>query len=234
MDKQSLERLLDRGESIERIAKRFGKDPSTVSYWMKKYGLTSPYAEKHAARGGIERERLDALVEAGLSIAEIAAAVGRSKSAVRHWLRRYELQTRGSAGRKAVGKKRAARGAGALTIEMSCPHRGETTFVLEGRGYYRCRRCRAECVVRHRQKVKATLVAEAGGCCVLCGHDRNIRALQFHHRYPSEKRLEVSGRGVTYSMETLRAEAKKCVLLCANCHVDIEAGLAKLPLELSG
>ena len=36
MDKESLETLLDQGLSIERIAKRFGKDPSTVSYWMKK------------------------------------------------------------------------------------------------------------------------------------------------------------------------------------------------------
>ena len=86
MDKQSLERLLGQGESVERIAARFGKDPSTISYWMKKYGLTSPYAEKHAVEGGIERERLEGLVEAGLSIAEIATAVGRSKATVRHWL----------------------------------------------------------------------------------------------------------------------------------------------------
>jgi len=42
MDNQSLELLLGQGLSIERIAKRFGKDPSTVSYWMKKSGLESP------------------------------------------------------------------------------------------------------------------------------------------------------------------------------------------------
>jgi transposase-like protein len=50
MDRSSLELLLERGESVERIAKRFGKDPSTVSYWMKKYGLTSPYMEKQSRR----------------------------------------------------------------------------------------------------------------------------------------------------------------------------------------
>ena len=32
---------------------------------MKKYGLESQFAEKHAAKGGIERERLEELVEAG-------------------------------------------------------------------------------------------------------------------------------------------------------------------------
>jgi transposase len=121
MDRRSLELLLDQGESVERIAKRFGKDPSMVSYWMKKYGLTSAYAEKHAARRGIEREQLEGLVEGGLSIAEIAAEVGRSKATVRHWLRRYELTTRG-------GRRRVARQAGLVTVEMVCKRHGRTTF----------------------------------------------------------------------------------------------------------
>ena len=41
MKRESLEELLERGESIEKIAKRFGKNPSTVSYWLAKYGLVS-------------------------------------------------------------------------------------------------------------------------------------------------------------------------------------------------
>lgn len=234
MNKQSLERLLGQGESVERIAARFGKDPSTISYWMKKYGLTSPYAEKHAAKAGIERERLEGLVEAGLSIAEIATAVGRSKATVRHWLRRYGLRTRGARGAKTTAARRALRDAGLLIAEIVCPRHGETEFILEGRGYYRCKRCRADGVVRRRQKVKAILVEEAGGRCVICGYDRNVRALQFHHRDPSLKRIGVSGQGITYSIDTLRGEAQKCVLLCANCHVEVEAGTAELPLELAG
>jgi transposase len=233
MDKQSLESLLDQGLSVERIAKRFGKDPSTISYWMRKHGLVSPYREKHAAKGGIERERLEALVEAGLSITEMSTAIGRSKSTVRHWLRRYDLQTHGAKGPRRTSMRRAARAAGDLAIEMECPSHGETTFILEGRGYYRCKRCRAERVVRRRQKVKEILVAEAGGRCVICGYSRNIRALHFHHLDPSLKRLGLSGQGVAYSIETLRAEAQKCVLLCANCHVEVEAGVAELPLELA-
>ena len=225
MDRSSLELLLEQDESVERIAKRFGKDPSTVSYWMKKYGLTSTYTEKHAAKGGIERGRLEGLVEAGLSIAEIAAELGRSKATVRHWLRRYELKTRG-------GRRRVARQAGLVTVELVCKRHGRTTFFLETRGSYRCKRCRAENVAWHRQKLKATLVAEAGGCCSLCGYDRNVRALQFHHRDPSLKRVDVSGRGITYAIDVLRAEARKCVLLCGNCHVEVEAGTAQLPLEL--
>jgi hypothetical protein len=32
-------------------------------------------------------------------------------------------------------------------------------------------------------------------------------------------------------MDTMRAEARKCVLLCANCHAEVESGLIDLPLE---
>jgi hypothetical protein len=79
MEKESLQRLLHQGLSVERIAKRFAKDPSTVSYWMAKHGLESPYKQRHAAKGGIERQRLEQLVEAGCTIADIAEEVGRSK-----------------------------------------------------------------------------------------------------------------------------------------------------------
>jgi transposase len=231
MDKQSLELLLVQGLSVERIAKRFGKDPSTVSYWMKKYGLESPYRGKHAAKGGIERERLEALVEAGMTIAEIAAEVGRGKGTVRHWLRVYGLRTQNARGRRSAAARGAAKTAGLLTPALRCPHHGETEFILEGRGYYR-KRCRAEGVVRHRQKLKVILVQEGGGQCVICGYDRHVRALQFHHLDPAHKRLSLSGQGVTYSLEALRAEARKCVLLCANCHVEVEAGITRLPVEL--
>jgi hypothetical protein len=109
-----------------------------------------------------------------------------------------------------------------------CGTHGTTRFVLEGRGYYRCVRCRAERVSAWRRRTKARLVAEAGGRCTLCGYDRHLGALEFHHRDPSEKRFSLSVRGVTRSIESLREEARKCVLLCANCHAEVEGGVASL------
>ena len=233
MDKQSLELLLGQGLSVERIAKRFGKDPSTISYWMKKHGLVSPYREMHAAKGGIDRERLEALVADRMTIAEIAQDLERSKGTVRHWMLRYGLRTQNARGRRARVAARKSKELGFLTVTMTCARHGETEFLLEGRGYYRCKRCRSEAVVRHRQKVKTTLIAEAGGRCVICGYARNARALQFHHLDPSEKRLGLSSQGVTYSLEALRDEARKCVLLCANCHAEVEDGESSIPLELA-
>jgi len=231
MDRQSLELLLGQGLSIERIAHRFGKDPSTVSYWVKKHGLKSQYADRHAPKGGLDRERLEELVASGMTTAEIAAAVGRSKGTVRHWLGRYNLATHHARGRAARVTARAAKEAGLVTVTMTCIHHGETEFFLEGRGYYRCKRCRSDAVTRRRRKVKEILVAEAGGRCSICGYSACIGALEFHHVDPSKKRLGVSYGGLAHALETLRAEAAKCMLLCANCHAEVENGVAVLPLE---
>src|SRR5581483_9122241 len=208
MDRELIEGLLGEGLSVEAIGRRVGKHRETVAYWMAKFGLEAPNREKHAGKGGIERERLEALVERGCTIAEIAAEVGLSKSGVRHWLGRYGLRTQNG-----VGRRRGIRQDGTPGPLTQCARHGMTEFVLEGRGYYRCKRCRAEGVTRHRRRLKQVLLAEAGGCCVICGYDRSPRALEFHHLDPTTKRLALSNRGVTVSLELLRAEASKCVVL---------------------
>jgi len=231
MDGESLRLLLAQGLSVEKIAGRFGKDPSTVSYWMKKHGLESPYRNKHAAKGGIERARLEELVSGGMTIAEIAEEVGVSTGTVRYWLRSYGLRTLNRRGRRAPAHVRDAKAAGLLTVSLVCRTHGETDFILEGRGHYRCKRCRIEAVARRRRKVKAILVKEAGGRCAICGYDRHPGALHFHHIDPTQKRLEVNARGIALSLTRLRAETAKCVLLCSNCHAEVEGGAATLPLE---
>ena len=82
-----------------------------------------------------------------------------------------------------------------------------------------------------RRKVKQVLVKEAGGRCALCGYDRYVGALHFHHVDPSTKAFNLSRRGVTISLARARAEAAKCVLLCGNCHAEVEAGRAVVPMS---
>ena len=226
MDKESLEHLLARGLSVEKIAKRFAKHPSTVAYWMAKHGLEAPNRDRHAAKGGIGRDRLEALVTSGMTLAEISAEVGLSNGTVRHWMRRYGLRTMAS---QRVRTVRRARERGVAEIELVCSVHGEGKYVIEGRGYYRCTRCRSEAVSKRRRKLKEILVGEAGGRCLLCGYDRHLGALEFHHVDPAEKRLAISYNGVSQSLMVLREEASKCVLLCSNCHAEVEGGIAVLP-----
>lgn len=93
---------------------------------------------------------------------------------------------------------------------------------------WRCTRCISEAVTRRHQKIKRTLVEEAGGGCAVCGYKRTVVNLHFHHVDPSRKSFAVNmARGK--SLDAFRAEAAKCVLVCANCHGEIEAGLIASP-----
>lgn len=106
---------------------------------------------------------------------------------------------------------------------------GVTLFVRRGSDGFRCRLCRSGAVDRRRKEVKRILVAEAGGSCSLCGYDRSMAGLHFHHLRPSDKAFALSARGKALSLAAARAEAAKCVLLCSNCHAEVEAGLTSPP-----
>ena len=221
MERAELAAQLASGRSIEAIARASGRDPSSVAYWVNRHGLVSLHAAKHAARGGIAREQLAPLVEAGLSIRAIAERLGVSYATVQHWLKKHALKTRRAA---------QPRGMDARTVERECPVHGLTTFVKYSvHDHQRCERCRRDRVIARRRAVKALLVQEAGGCCQLCGYDRYVGALQFHHLEPSEKAFGLGVRGVARSLERCREEARKCALLCANCHAEVEAGIAAVP-----
>jgi 5-methylcytosine-specific restriction endonuclease McrA len=87
-------------------------------------------------------------------------------------------------------------------------------------GHHRCRKCRSENVSKRRKKVKLILVKEAGGACRLCGYNKYVGALHFHHLDPKTKSFSLSNNGLTKSITKLREEASKCILLCANCHAE--------------
>ena len=66
-------------------------------------------------------------------------------------------------------------------------------------------------------------VDRLGGKCQVCGYDRCVEALEFHHVDPEEKAFNIGDR-VT-SLEAILPELEKCVLVCANCHREIHCGL---------
>jgi transposase-like protein len=216
---------LSAGRSIESLARELGKHPSTVAYWANKYGLVSARARAHAPRGALDREALCECVERGMSVRQIAAEMDRSVGTIRHWLKRYGLRTRPSHYLRRDLEKPPA-------IIRECPEHGWIAFHLLGSGRYRCAQCNSDAVSERRRRVKEILVAEAGGCCALCGYDGYAGALQFHHLDPARKRFNVSSKGITRSLDRLREEAGKCVLLCANCHAEVEGGFKALPTSL--
>jgi hypothetical protein len=227
MDRDLLKHFLDQGLSLPQIGELVDRDPSTVGYWAQKHGLVANGRHKYAPRGGLTREQLEPLVERGATLQEIADAVDRSVPTVRYWLGRYDLKTTGRrGGRRRVSKAEvdAALREGARTLVTGCARHGEAIFIIENSGRLRCRKCRIERVAEWRRRAKRRLVREAGGRCQLCGYDRCMAALEFHHLDPTEKSFALSLRGVTRSFKELRQEAAKCALLCANCHAEVEVG----------
>jgi transposase-like protein len=223
MEAAWLQTRLESGRSIESIARESGKAASTVAYWVNKHGLMSHHAARHAPKGAIEEGELRTLVERGLSIRQIAAKLDRSPATIQHWLRTHGLKTQPSRYSLREGPKPGQ-------IIRDCREHGWAEFVLTGaEGRYRCKRCNAEAVAARRRRIKEILVEEAGGGCLLCGFRDYIGALQFHHRDPAEKAFSLSRQGVTRSLSAARVEAAKCVLLCANCHAMVEAGLLSIP-----
>jgi hypothetical protein len=106
-----------------------------------------------------------------------------------------------------------------------CPIHGETEhFERPDNHGIRCRRCASQSVTNSRLKKKSKLVAAMGGSCTRCGYDKCERALDFHHLQPELKSFGIARR-LDLSFAALLAEAKKCILVCANCHMEVHAGL---------
>jgi transposase len=157
MDKRFLEDCLGRGMSLETIGEQVGKHPSTVSYWLKKHGLSACGAARHAQRGAISASELCELTERNATLVEMANHFERSVSTVRYWLSRYGIETSVSRG----PRRRST--CGGKTAVFECRRHGATEFILEGRGHYRCKKCRSSAVTKRRRVIKQRLVAEAGG-----------------------------------------------------------------------
>lgn len=111
-----------------------------------------------------------------------------------------------------------------------CLKHPDSTSYQDSPGHWKCKTCSVESVTRFRQKQKETLVKEAGGKCICCGYDRYVGALEFHHVDPTTKSFGIGSAGFTRSTAKVRVEAKKCILVCANCHREIEAGVRVVPV----
>lgn len=70
------------------------------------------------------------------------------------------------------------------------------------------------------------MVQLKGGKCCLCGYDRCLSALAFHHMDPNEKELKFGAlRASPQSWEKIEKELNKCILVCHNCHSEIHEGI---------
>ena len=88
----------------------------------------------------------------------------------------------------------------------------------------RCKKCSnkiqsSKGMIRGRQR-KLRLIQMFGSKCTKCGYDKNYSALVFHHKDPSTKLFCLHQRNLRQPWDIVIVEAKKCILLCQNCHCE--------------
>jgi len=69
-------------------------------------------------------------------------------------------------------------------------------------------------------------ISIANKCC-RCGYNKNIKALEFHHRDPNTKKFAISCAN-RYTIEEVQSEMYKCDILCANCHREVHQKLRRI------
>src|SRR5271166_4468983 len=83
-----------------------------------------------------------------------------------------------------------------------------------------------------RNKTKEIIVEVMGGCCQICKYSKCNRALELHHINPSQKELSFGKiRANPVTIKRIAEELKKCILLCSNCHKEIDCNVVSLPSE---
>lgn len=86
-----------------------------------------------------------------------------------------------------------------------------------------CRNCLSQNIVPNCKgsRKKQILINMFGGECSWCAYRGNARSLEFHHIEPATKVFEICRIKIRIlCLETLINEARKCILICSNCHAD--------------
>jgi hypothetical protein len=113
-------------------------------------------------------------------------------------------------------------------VESKC------TCIICGREYiyfrtsgHTTQRCNSCLVNSFRKERKAKAIVYKGGKCQICGYDKCNESLTFHHLDPSKKDFNISGNH-SRKWSIIQEELDKCILLCKNCHTEVEFGLVTI------
>lgn len=171
----------------------------------------------------MDKQIIEDLINKKLSTTQIAKELNISQTNVRYWIRKYSMNTFFTSHNKFCKKCNSALKGKQL---MYCSKRCKLEEYTDNPNNYACQQERA----KHR---KEYLINLKGGKCEGCGYNKNLGALSFHHKDPTDKLFSLDSRKISNTnMRSILIEAEKCQLLCLNCHMethhpnlDIENGI---------
>ena len=91
-----------------------------------------------------------------------------------------------------------------------------------------CRKCNHQNTLDRQREFKRKCVEYKGGRCIVCGYDKYLGSLDFHHIDPSKKDFNLSHikqTSFSKNQDVIQKELDKCILVCKNCHCEIHSGI---------
>lgn len=116
-------------------------------------------------------------------------------------------------------------------MDKECKKHGIKKHFKTTKHGYRCSKCLSEYTSKYRRERKQKLVDMLGGKCIVCGYNKHNGSLDFHHLDKSTKSFGIAERGLLKSWNKTVEEVEKCVLVCKNCHHEIESGITILSIH---
>ena len=172
----------------------------------------------------MDRDKLQSLVNSGMTQRDIADHVGKSHSSVRYWFKKLNIfPMRGNHGRNLDLPDRK------ICCSCKADKPSEDFYIRKRSGNSltgMCKDCNAKTQKEKRRKFKSNCIEYKGGECSCCGYNASDQALDFHHINPSDKDFEISKYRGKFSEKVIK-ELDKCMLVCSNCHREIHAGYRK-------
>lgn len=186
------------------------------------------------SRTDITKEMLSAYTEKGVSSYIIANNIGVPVSTVKFWLKKFQLKIVPCSGKNCLPNGIISKNEEENT-HYKCARCKEIQLINKENFYFKknskvhswCRKCNDKYALHKIRDVKLRCVQYKGGKCTMCGYNKYLGSLDFHHIDPSIKDYNIS-KLRTYCWENIKKELDKCVLLCANCHREVHAGVIKL------
>lgn len=86
-----------------------------------------------------------------------------------------------------------------------------------------CKACNTADVRERKRLFKQKCINYLGGKCNICGYNKCISALDFHHIDRNDKEFQIGQVKTTTLSQTVKNELDKCMLLCSNCHRELHS-----------
>lgn len=158
----------------------------------------------------MEKEILKNLIDKKFSFRQISKDLNISLSAVRYWSKKYNLKSRYY--EKEISETKYCK-------YCETVKKNKDFYVIKKNKLSAyCKKYTNIQTVKRQKSLKEKCVEYKGGKCEICGYNKCISALEFHHINPNEKDFQMSKYKRYVFNEKVKEELDKCVLLCANCH----------------